>query len=97
MSDFVIKRVEKFKQLKNKRKKYIFSFILFVFLLVGGICCTDYSISSLMYNKNNIQIFSFSKLDNYIIEIDFFDKKLYFTSFYIERDYQNLKKRLEIY
>lgn len=91
----LVNRVEKFRHKKQIRKKYILSFLLFTILLVGGITSVDYSVNNIMQNKNSLQIISFNKLNDSIIEISFFDEKLYLNLTYINRDYRKLKRGLK--
>lgn len=88
-------RVEKFRQANRLRKKYYFSIILSVFILIGGISSADLAIANLLENKNSFEFISYRKLNNSILEINFLNEKCYLNSVYIYRDYQKIKKRIQ--
>jgi hypothetical protein len=84
-------RVEKFKEIRLLRRKYIFSFLLIVVVFVAGICFTDYSINSLMKNENRLSIVTYSLKNNSNIEISILNNKFYFDISYLKRDLGKLK------
>lgn len=87
-------RLEKYKQLRNLRQRYLISVLLFLFLLVTGICITDSSINGLMAGGRSPGIFS---INNYgsSLEVVFMNKKIYINMQYIRRDLENLRKEAD--
>jgi hypothetical protein len=83
-------RVEKFRQARNLRQKYIFSAIVFMFLLTAGICVADYSVNGLMEGSKGLAIIAV-KTNETDIEIEFMNQKLYINTQYINRDIGRLK------
>lgn len=83
-------RVERFRQLRKSRRKYILVVILFIMLVISGICIVDYSINSLMYDNNQIEVLSFRNSDN-CFEISILKNKFYVNTTYMKRDYEKLK------
>jgi hypothetical protein len=87
-------RLEKYKQLRSLRQRYFISVLLFLFLLVTGICIADSSINGLMSGGSGLNLFSVKKYEN-SLELVFMNKKLYLNTQYIQHDLQNLRREAD--
>ena len=87
-------RVEKFKQKRNLRQKYVSAALLFFFLLTAGILSVDYSINYLMSGRQGIAL---AILNNKTtsLEITFMNQKFYVNTQYINRDLNRVKDELQ--
>lgn len=83
-------RLEKYKQIRNLKQKYLLSIFLFVMLLVSGMCIADYSTNKLMGEGNGINLFTMKNNNSYM-EIIFLNQRLYINTQYINRDIGRLK------
>jgi hypothetical protein len=86
-------RLDKYKQIRNIKQKYLFSAFLFLLLLVTGICIVDNSTNSLMGEGSSISIFAVKNHSSYM-EIIFMNQKLYVNTQYINRDMNRLKEKV---
>jgi len=84
-------RVEKYRQLRNLRQRFILSAALFIILVTAGICAADYSINGLMMGGSGLNLMFVNDKGNYI-EIVFMNQKLYINTQYISRDIGRLKQ-----
>lgn len=87
-------RLEKYKQMRGLRQRYLISILLFMFLLVAGICIADTSINGLMSGGSGLNIFSVNNYGN-SLEVVFMNKKIYLNVQYIQRDLGNLKEEAD--
>lgn len=87
-------RVEKFKELRNLRNKYLFSVFLFLLLLTAGICTADYSINGLMGGQRGLDIIVFKNNNSYL-EIKFMNQKIYLNTQYVSRDLDRLRQEVK--
>ena len=86
-------RVEKFRQLRTVRQKYIISVIIFVTLLTVGIGTADYSINNLIGVDEGLGIFSVNN-NNSKVELVFMNQKLKFDLEYVNNDLEKLRQLL---
>jgi len=84
-------RVEKFKQLRNLRQKYIISVLIFITLLTVGICTADYSINNLIGMEQGLRIFNVSNTENKV-EIVLMNQKIELNLGYINSDLEKLRQ-----
>ena len=84
-------RVEKFKQLRTLRHKYIISVLIFITLLIAGICTADYSINNLIGIDQGLRIFNVINNDNRV-EVVFMNQKMEFNLGYINNDLEKLRQ-----
>ena len=87
-------RVEKYKQMRGLKQRYLISILLFMFLLVTGICIADSSINGLMAGGRGLNIFSVKNYGN-SLEVVFMNKKVYLNTQYIQRDLENIRKEAD--
>lgn len=87
-------RVEKFKQKRILRKRYISAALLFFFILISGIICVDYATNYFM-NGNHGIAFTDVICKKEFVEIKFMNHKLYINTQYINRDMEKLKGKLQ--
>lgn len=87
-------RLEKYRQMRNLRQKYMISVLLFLFFLAAGICIADSSINGLMSGGTGVNIFSVTKYEN-SIRIIFMNQTLYLNTQYVKRDMENLRDGLD--
>ncbi len=86
-------RVEKYKQLRNLRQRYVISVVIFVVLLTAGIGTADYSVNSLIGTGRGIRILNVSSNNNKL-EIDFMNQKFQFDLEYVNNDLEKLRQFL---
>lgn len=87
-------RVERLKEKKSYRRKYVGLAVLFFSVVFAGICAADYSVNSLMTNQKCIKIISFRNYAESSFEISIMDKKVHFNTKYIEKDIKNIKNKI---
>jgi hypothetical protein len=86
--------VEKFKQKRNLRQKYVAAALLFFFLLTAGIISVDYSTNYLL-TGNQCMAFAAVNSKASSLEIVFMNRKIYINTQYIKRDMKKLKNDLQ--
>lgn len=86
-------RLEKFREIRRFRRKYISSFFLFFVLLVAGICIVDYSGNYLMQDERRITIASV-KNNRTNLEINLLNYKFYLNITYINRDIERIREAI---
>lgn len=87
-------RLEKFRGIRNYRRKLFSSFFLFFFLLISGICITDSSVNGLMKNENSVRIIYVNSKDS-SIEINFMSRKVLINTTYISSDLSRFKNMID--
>jgi hypothetical protein len=90
LGDVILGRLEKFREARRFKIKYMYTFLLIFILLVSGICIVDYSVNNLLKNSKNIGIIS-AKTDETELEISILNYKLRLNTKYINRDINKLK------
>jgi hypothetical protein len=85
-----LSRLERYREIRRTRRKFVSLILLFFFLLVSGTCITDYSINNLMRDKKSIGFLAVERFDT-CIEISFMNQKIYLNTVYLERDMKKLK------
>lgn len=86
-------RVEKFKEVRMTKVKFVASILLFVVILSVGIMAVDYSLNSIVTNNSTINVLKIVKVAENKLEIDFANKKYSLNTTYINRDLNRLKLR----
>lgn len=86
-------RVEKFRQLRNLRQKYVISILVFITLLTVGIFTADYSVNNLIGTERGLKIFNMSSSNN-IFELVFMNQKIRFDLEYVNNDLEKLRQLL---
>ncbi len=87
-------RLEKYRQLRGLKQRYFISVLVFLFLLVTGICIADSSINGLMAGGSGLNIFSV-KNDGDSVQVVFMNQKVYLNTQYIRHDMQRLEDGLD--
>lgn len=87
-------RVEKFKQKRNLRQKYVSAAFLFFFLLTAGILSVDYSTNYLVSGRHGIALIALNS-KSASLEIVFMNQRLYVNTQYINRDLNKLKDEFQ--
>ncbi len=88
-------RLEKYKGIRQIRRKYILSVSLVLVLLISGLSLADSSVNYLMTGEKQPGVFSIHQKDELHLEVRCFGYKFDINTFYIKRDYQNLKNSIE--
>ena len=86
-------RLEKYRQRRILRQKYLFSIIIFVSLLSAGLCAADYSINSLLGGEKGLNLLSIRNSDT-SLEMVFMNQKMVFDTEYVNRDLDRIKQKL---
>jgi hypothetical protein len=89
-----MKRVEKYRESRYVKRKFILSFLLFFSLTIIGLCASDYSVNNILKNEKKIKLVCIEKKDSNIYKLDILNKSIEINTTYISRDYDNLKKAL---
>ena len=84
-------RLEKYKEIRKTRRRYVSLFLVFFSLLVLGACITDYALNGLMKDQKGINLVSLASSDTYA-EISILNHKYYLNTTYISRDLERAKK-----
>jgi cell division septal protein FtsQ len=84
-------RVERFKEHRKIKRKYLLAALILLLLLVMGILVSDYSVNYLLKDDKHVNIVGIKSVDEYQYEISFLDYRLYITTKYISRDYEKLR------
>jgi len=87
-------RVEKFKEARMTKFKFVSSITLFFIVLFIGIIAVDYSLNSIVINSSSINVLKIEKVSENKLEIDFANKKYNLNTTYINRDLNRLKQKL---
>lgn len=87
-------RVEKFKQRRNLRQKYLSAAVLFFFLMTAGLLSVDYSTNYLMSGRQGIALAALNNKTT-SLEITFMNQKLYVNTQYINRDLNRFRVELQ--
>lgn len=87
-------RLERFKEIRVTRRRYILSILIFLMLMIPGICISDYSINSILRNEKRIEVVGVRNINNSYIELDLLKRKYYINIKYLFRDYENVRKRI---
>lgn len=87
-------RMEKFKQKRNLRQKYVSAALLFFFLLTAGIATVDYSTNYLVTGRQGV---AFVELNSKAtsLEIIFMNHKIHINTQYLNRDLNRFKYELQ--
>lgn len=89
-------RLERYKEIRQNRRKIKSSIFLFFLVLVSGTCTADYAVNSLMKNEKRIEIIRFENRHRYY-EISLLNKRLYIDTESMKNDFMelwNVPKRL---
>lgn len=87
-------RLEKFRQKRNLKQKYMSAALLFLSLLIAGIMSVDYSINYLVSGRQGFAFATVNSKDNGL-EIVFMNQRIYVNTQYIKRDLNKLKSELQ--
>jgi len=87
-------RVDSFKELRLVKLRMFIAILMFLVVLVVGIGIVDYSINSVVSDTPKIEIVKVAEVSNNLYTIDFANKRYNLNTFYLSRDIQRLKKRL---
>lgn len=83
-------RLERFREIRNNRRKIFFLFLLSFLLLGTGICIVDYTTNFLMRNEKGIKIISFNKKETGI-EIKLMNRLLWFDTSKLKNDFDYIR------
>ncbi len=86
-------RVERFRQKRILRQKYLVSLIIFILLLSIGIGAADYSVNNLLGGEKKFNIISINN-NKPNVELFFMNQKLVLDTEYVSRDLERLRQCL---
>ena len=86
-------RLEKFKQRRCLRQKYLSAALISFFLLTAGFMLADYATNTLMTGHQGIEFISVENKQTYL-EIILMNQKIYINTQYINRDAERFKNEL---
>lgn len=86
-----MKRVERFKEIRIKQRRIVISLFLFFFMIISGICISDYSVNSLMKNENRIGLVTLEKKDASLYLLNILNIEIYINTRYVEEDFKKVK------
>ncbi len=88
-------RVEKFKELRMRRRRSFLCIVLFVFIILAGFATVDYSLNSIMNNDKRIRMISFTRINNSCINIGIMNINMNIDLGIINKSCDKLKKLLK--
>ncbi|HEY9059479.1 MAG TPA: hypothetical protein VIO64_03095 [Pseudobacteroides sp.] len=88
-------RVEKFKELRMRRRRSFLCVVLFVFIILGGFATVDYSLNSIMNNEKKIRMISFTRLKDSCINIAIMNMNMKIDLKIFDKSLNKLKKLLQ--
>ena len=83
-------RVERFKEVRKLKRKYMLVVLFLILFMISGICIADYSINNLMYDDNHIEVISIHNSGAYL-EISILKSKIYINTTSMKKDYEKVK------
>jgi hypothetical protein len=90
----LLNRLDKFRQRRNLRQKYLFAASVFSFLLITGLLSADYGTNAMMTGNRGIELFSLVNKQTYL-EVTIFNQKVFINTQYINRDLKRLQGLLD--
>lgn len=87
-------RLERFKEIRAVRRRYLFSILIFFMLLIPGICISDYSVNSILKDEKRIEVVGLKNINNQYLEVNLFKIKYHINIKYLFRDYEKVKKSI---
>ncbi|KNY28098.1 hypothetical protein [Pseudobacteroides cellulosolvens] len=88
-------RVEKFKELRMRRRRLVLCIVLFVFIILAGFATVDYSLNSIMNNDKRIKMISFTRTNRSCINIGIMNINMNIDLRIINKSCEKLKKLLK--
>jgi uncharacterized membrane protein YcjF (UPF0283 family) len=88
-------RVEKFKELRMRKRRSFLCIVLFVFIILTGFATVDYSLNSIMNNEKKIRMISFTRLNDSSINIGIMNLNIKLDLKLIDKSCNKLKKLLQ--
>ncbi|MDP4091871.1 MAG: hypothetical protein Q8920_00750 [Bacillota bacterium] len=85
-------RLEKYKEKRKRKRRYIISLIFVLTLFITGIFVADYSVNYMISGEKKTGVFNVQSRDGTHTDIIIFDRKLTLNTYYLQRDYKNLIK-----
>jgi len=90
-----VNRVEKYRRIREMKRRYILAVMLLFFILITGLSAVDSSNNYLMSGKRGIELVKIESQPEYI-RVSFMNRNIYINTKYINRDLRKLKKILGI-
>lgn len=87
-------RVDSFREVRLFRLKIFLTILLFAVLLVSGIIAADFSLNSVVSDTPKVEIIKVAEASCNLYTIDFANREYKLNTYYLSRDIQRLKKRL---
>lgn len=87
-------RLEKYKQLRGLKQRFLIAAAVFLFILISGIYIADSSINSLMLGSSSPSVFSVKESGS-SVEVLFMNQKVYLNTQYLRRDMKHLQEMLD--
>jgi len=88
-------RVEKFKELRMRRRRSFLCIVLFVFIILAGFTTVDYSLNSIMNNEKRISVISFKRINDSCISIGIMNMNMKIDLGIVNKSCDKIKKLLK--
>ena len=88
-------RVEKFKELRMRRRRSFLCIVLFVFIILAGFATVDYSLNSIMNNEKRIRMISFKRVNDSCISIGIMNMNMKIDLGIVNKSCDKIKKMLK--
>jgi hypothetical protein len=87
-------RVERFKEIRDRRRKYILSVSFVLIIMILGICTVDYSVNTILLDEKRLSLVTYQTLGEDELQISILNNKIPVNTTFIKRDFQRLKNIL---
>lgn len=87
-------RLEKYRQIRINKRKFRLSMLMFLIVIITGLCIADYSINGLMKNEYAIEFVSVDKVGPSLYSINIFDYRFLINTEYVEKDFNRVRSTI---
>ncbi|MCX8130998.1 MAG: hypothetical protein N3I35_12980 [Clostridia bacterium] len=88
-------RVERFKVERKFRLKCTLLIVLFLILILTGICVSDYSINTLMKNEKKISLITVKQEGSFNMSVSIMNIAIHLDTSYFSKDLKKIKEKLK--
>lgn len=89
-----MKRVEKFRQIRRRKRVYFLTFISCCFMVAVGTCIVDYSFNDILRGEKAFHIITFKNLNDSYFEINIMNNQILLNTRYVHKDMEKLNQIL---
>lgn len=89
-----LSRLERYRQNRVEKRKYSVVALFFVFIVLSGLCISDYSINAIMNNDYSLSMIKVYKSSDSSIGVNLLDRKLDIDVSFLLNAYSEVRSRL---